>query len=591
MVQIISPTRIMPGGLRFVDSNIARETFNEEDRHRVAMNQDRRAGVRFDNEQEDRRLEKEREKLEADLILEQTEDTGEVSPSYTAPPAMAPSTASAPVGAPERVSGLSGVSSAAAAEEPPIPAYQPIAAPKVKDTVHMLMPGAQDFHTAQRTTKMASASPMMSPPSAEPEMIDGMPADLYRSGAPAVVSGTPDPSLFRPGMPGVVGVDGDASSMMRGGVPYAKPGGKDFTPTRTDNFTPARTDNFSPAPQRVSSGYDISGSAAPGGMEEITVTGQREPRSGLRVVKSTDPVAKFRRELAKRLAGGGYGTAARTSYEQALTGEKASEDGDWKRAMEILERAEAGDINGAMLLSQRYGENIPPDVLANGQARRIAKTSLEYAKTYGATHDQEWIAKFGETFGKTGDVQQALTAAGRPTPAPNKGYRPLGYTVTRDGRVLNRDTGALTGEATPGGSGSGSQPREIQLFNWMTSPIEKGGRGMDPAAAEKLIFQVKNNPGAKANAIVSLARAYVTQGMDPAESRKQAIEDYSEIEKAIAKPGDDGGDEDPIDPDEETVERAYGSTTGGDEPDIYSDDNGETWYYIDGDTRYDEGID
>lgn len=398
--------------------------------------------------------------------------------------------------------------------------------------------------------------------------------------------------------------------MMRSGVPYARPGGRDFPRAHTDSFTPARTDSFTPAPQRVSSGYDPYGStrrssgtdgatgATPRGMEEITVTGRREPRSGLSVVKSKDPVSDFRRQLASRLAKGGHGSAARQSYEQSLTGAKASEDGDWKRAMEILERAESGDINGALLLSQRYGENIPPEVLTNGQARHTAKTALEYAKAYGATHDQEWMAKFTETYGTTGNVQQALRAAGQPKPVA-KEFRPLGYAMTSDGRVLNKDTGELAGEARP--RGTGRQTNEQINFAWMIAPKEQGGLGWPRDQAEKIIGDmmntVRNNPGARNNSIMAAARAIVTASYGDktlAEAVTEATAAMEQIEKATKKPSVPGivnPTSNPADPDPGTETETRLTATNDEGTDIYSVDGGETWYNAEDDTRYDEGTD
>ena len=121
MVQIITPTRLMPGGLRFVDSNIAVDRMNTQAGVRRANNADDRAQKEQGYRDEDRVTEKEDDRREADAIVE----------AYNPPPTEAPVPSAAPpvsrpAAAPERAQGIAGVSSAIApAQAAPPPAVMP----------------------------------------------------------------------------------------------------------------------------------------------------------------------------------------------------------------------------------------------------------------------------------------------------------------------------------------------------------------------------------------------------------------------------------------------------------------------------------
>lgn len=529
MAQILSPTRIMPGGLRFVDSNIAVDRMNVQAGQRRAEEEGERRTKRHEWDKEDREIQKKRDKLEADTINE------EFAPPPMEMPSEAPQGDSPPPAPPTPIP---------APQDPPIPAMQ-------------RTPSSRSFSSPQEfgliPAAMTISEPIAPRPGAGLSTVSSAPP-VQAAPPPATMPKAPSAEQH----PDVIGV--------------------------TDGYE-----------------TDLAEPAAAGGMEEIKVSASRP--QGLNVVRSTNPYVDFQRKLAQRYAQAGLGREAMTAYQGYRTGEQSAEDADWKRAIDILDRAEKGDVNGAILMAQRYGEDIPPEVLANGELRRVSRMGLEYAKTYGATHDPAWIQKFTETLMQTGSEQKALTAAGQPVAKPKQGYRPLGFTMTPAGDLLDRDTGKVTrGAGTPRTGGSASQPREITLFNWMTTPINKGGRGMKPEDAEKLIWNVKSNPGAKVNAIAALTRQYAspTGGMmEPAAARKQAVEDYNYIEQQVlkgeaspdpAEPDPDADEEDPDAAGVETTDRIYaGAENEGDEPTIYSDDGGVTWYNVKDDTRYDEG--
>jgi len=299
-------------------------------------------------------------------------------------------------------------------------------------------------------------------------------------------------------------------------------------------------------------------------------------RTGLNAVRAQRPAGEIDNRMARALAKVSPSKAL-SHLKSADAAVKVSAEEDLRRTIEILDAADTGDINKAMTLAKHYGEDIDPQVLSNGEARRAMRTTAEVAKQMGAGHDQAWMEKFADSFTRTQDINTAIKAAGKPTAAPAaKGM----YSMNSKGDVLNTGTGAVQRGAGTAGGAAGTELREVRLFNWLVKE-----RGIPEKLAQDMIFQVKTNPGAMVNTIASMERALINQGVDPIEARKEAQKSYTEAKKFLQKQDGPAADETPSDDDK--ADAQWGKTPSGDR--IYTLDDGDTWYNEDDDTRYDEG--
>lgn len=337
-------------------------------------------------------------------------------------------------------------------------------------------------------------------------------------------------------------------------------------------------------------------------------------QSKLSQVSTRPDNTKFDMTMAKHLSKSAPGKAA--EHLGKAMGQKAK---NWEEdnaiALQVLDLADAGDVEKAMMLAKQHGETVDPRVLQNGQARSAMRTSLEMAKYAGAGHDQKWIERFAQSYTKTRDINAAMQAAGAPTAAPQKVGTFSTKTVSKDGKdklvPFNTTTGTAgqpLGDAPVKATGSRQTNEQIN-YAWLTGPVAQGGRGLKPEDAQRIIFEVKTNPGARVNAVTALARAFVTNGDDAAEAQKKAVDTYTQIEKSLQPPAKNpnaaggaaaapAGAAPAAAPAPQAGNAAATSTqrqyavsqdADGSEPDIYTEDNGKTWWHTEDDTRYDEG--
>lgn len=581
MVQIITPTRLLPGGLQFLNSSQAIKGYREAEDLKIAQHGDQRSQQDQEYEQWQRDREKKLDQVDAETVNGMP--SGEIGAEEDAPSPWESSS-------PRHVRGWDEQPSSAPAPTPDVSGGR--------------------LSSISSTPTAAEAAPPI------PQMQDtsGIHLEPTKSGSWAQSGTRPSKLSALNLMPGFDGTGTDAN-----GTPTAPPPGAAPAPMPT---IPVAT---RPEPQMAQDPVAQPASVAPPQAGPAPITGGK-----LASVRSGMTAPGLDRKLAQGYAKAGLGSAAVGALHKSIAGEKQDYDTESKRALEILDMAEKGDIDGAMLMGQRYNYNIDPQVLSNGKARRIMRTTVEMAKAANASHDQAWQQKFAESYGTSGDIQTAMQAAGKPTAPPQKvgTYKPI--TVNKGGKdvvgTYNTTSGATGPELgnAPIKNPNQRQTNEQINFSWMTRPVSEGGRGMTPQQADKIINEVKNNPGAKVNAVAALMRSYIAADMDPAKARAQAMSDYNFIERQVKgggaaqpAPGGGGGKPPPsiaapgtqqvpqaaprgagapasqnfvgpngeaLVPDEEG--KIHLKNDQGDE--IYSLD-GDTWYNSDDDTRYDEG--
>lgn len=433
---------------------------------------------------------------------------------------------------------------------------------------------AEDAATSDVVMKMLDEDQVADQPVVTPE-----PPSATRSGLAGVASGAEPPiPAMQPVAPRTSTSKLSSIDLLPGWSPGtqatdvpAQSGGLPLSPTAAAP-APLPTIDVSgrPEPQRVVEEATSAPAPAP--------TQSTPAPTGLSRVSSRPDNTRYDRNMAKALAKVAPGKAAQ-HLSNAMSKQSANFEDEAARALKILDLADAGQIDQAVALAKQYGDPVDPSVLQNGQARAVMRVSAEMAKYAGASHDESWIERFGMTYAKTKDISAAMQAAGKPAPRPaEKGI----FTMNAAGDVLNTSTGAVQ-RGPENRNVGGRQTNEQINFEWMTRPRSQGGLGMPRDVAQRMIMEVRDNPGAKSRSIMSAATAIVNNGgADNIEDGvKQATSAYQAIEKALtpqqARTPADG------------EQRIFASTDGSDEPEIYSVDGGKTWWNVDDDTRYDEG--
>lgn len=504
MVQILSPTRLMPGGLSFINSNQAIKGYAENERLRMDQAQEGRQSERHGWEKEDRANEAAYDAAAGEAVS----DALQAPPTINPPPA-APTTPLTPP-QPQPRPGLSGITSA-----PIMPAAAPQAAPPT-----------------------AAAAAPVTPPAA------------------------PGPQL-----------DATATAAMQ------------------------REMAENPPAQGLSA---ITSGAQP----------QKRPNIGM--------------SMAGKLAGKkGQGRAALSHYQ---AGQQQTE-GEHATALKILELAEAGQVEQAMMLARQSGEEIDPRVLQDGKARRNMRTTLEMAKFAGAEHDPAWMEKFMQSYSQSGDLQTALAAAGKPVAVPKKAntYKPVtivkrdktkgpkGEEIVSERRVhgaMDTTTGDFSESEleapTPTGAGGreAALPADARLAEWGI----KNKVWADAKTAFAAIRQARSNPNqigiekAKMagrlleNTMESGVNRYTTakQAALRAEGKDDEAAAWNDVKSAQAMADEVwkgvGAAESPMTAPEDEApaeQRVEGEGVENGQPvQIYTIDGGQSWWHVDGDTPY-----
>lgn len=139
--------------------------------------------------------------------------------------------------------------------------------------------------------------------------------------------------------------------------------------------------------------------------------------------QSLDPRA-YGMNVARGLAGAGQGGAAATALDGVFAADQRQGQEKDRRYEQVLGLAARGDPQQAAALAQRYGIQIPPEILRNGRA---AEAFLTAGKLYD---DPRQAAAFAqEMLRNGGDVQAAQAKTGAPRGKPQE---PRGSTIYDD---------------------------------------------------------------------------------------------------------------------------------------------------------------